>query len=161
MNTNQKSVSEIRVQDPLSEVTRKERRNLLISSFVGLIIVTTGLVPTKINSFGIEFSTTQRDSFFVLTSILIFYFLATFIVYASSDFVAWRISFNATRLGHLKDLEKERDPEPSPEKMKKLYERLWKWTKVSMPVSFLRALIEFVFPILFGLYAALKIIYYK
>jgi hypothetical protein len=39
---------EVRVRDPLSEVTRKERRILLGTSALGIIVAKVGLVPTKI-----------------------------------------------------------------------------------------------------------------
>ena len=153
-----KSVSEIRMQDPLMAVTRKVRRNLLISSFIGLIIVTTGLVPTKINSLGIELSTDQRDWFSIMTSLLIFYFLITFIIYAASDFIAWRISFNRTRLEFILDQEESKNIHTNRNELSNTYKNLWKLTRFSLPISSFRVFIEFVFPILFGLYSSTKIL---
>ena len=42
--------------DPLSEVTRKERRALLGISVLGGALVNIALVPEKLSTFGIEFA---------------------------------------------------------------------------------------------------------
>ena len=46
----------------------------------------------------------------------------------------------------------------SQDEMLKVYHKLWNWTRVSLPVSLLRIFVEFVFPIIFGFYTAIKIL---
>jgi len=84
---------EILLKDPLSEITRKERRSLLGVSAIGIAMVKTGLVPTKIPAFGIEFSQTNKLSFFIVLAAIVFYFLLAFLVYAIPDFLAWRMKY--------------------------------------------------------------------
>jgi hypothetical protein len=48
------SPEQIRLRDPLAEVTRRERRLLLGASIIGLTVAKTGLVPTKISALGVE-----------------------------------------------------------------------------------------------------------
>jgi len=50
------TASQIRVQDPLSAVSRSEQKILLGVSVLSITIVKTGLIPTKISALGIEFS---------------------------------------------------------------------------------------------------------
>jgi hypothetical protein len=47
-----KPPSEVRIQDPLSDVTRAERKTLLGLSAVGIVIAKSGLVPSKISALG-------------------------------------------------------------------------------------------------------------
>ncbi len=49
--------------------------------------------------------------------------------------VSWRISFNATRLEHMQTLDKNRVLSGNDERMSKVYNKLWYWTKISLPVS--------------------------
>ena len=60
--------------DPLSEVTRKERRMLLGLSMLGVFFAKTGIVPSKISTLGIELAATEQSSFFyVLAAMLVYY----------------------------------------------------------------------------------------
>lgn len=76
--------------DPLSEVTRKERRNLLIASFTGIAIATMGMVPTKLSALGIDFSPPAQNLFPLLVAIVVAYFLFAFATYGLADFFIWR-----------------------------------------------------------------------
>jgi hypothetical protein len=76
------------VFDFLSDLTRKERRNLLAASAIGIVVAKTGLVPTKIAALGIEFSPTDRTTFLKCLSGVVAYFLVAFIIYAADDYVA-------------------------------------------------------------------------
>lgn len=76
--------------DPLGEITRKERRNLLIAGTVGVLVAKAGLVPSKISALGIDLSAPAQDAFVMLVGLVIVYFLCAFIIYGVSDFFAWR-----------------------------------------------------------------------
>ena len=76
--------------DPLSEVTRAERKTLLLVSAIGIVMELTGLVPSKITTFGVEFSEADQDLLLGLFGGVVIYFLVAFLVYAWSDFLAWR-----------------------------------------------------------------------
>lgn len=81
----------IKIKNPLSEETRKERWHLLLISAVSITIVKTGLIPTKISALGIEFSqTNQRTLLNILIAITVYFALA-FVIYALSDFWTYRI----------------------------------------------------------------------
>src|SRR6267142_5712600 len=81
---------EIRVSDPLSPVTRSERRTLLAVSAIGIIIVKAGFVPTKISALGIEFSETNQVILVRTIAAVILYFLIAFVIYGITDFTASR-----------------------------------------------------------------------
>ena len=79
------SVEEPSVTDPLSEVTRRDRRALLAACIVGLAISAGGLVPERIETFGISVSAQQENSLLYILGGVICYFLLSFGVYASAD----------------------------------------------------------------------------
>jgi biopolymer transport protein ExbB/TolQ len=79
------SVADPSVTDPLSEVTRAERKALLASCVIGLAISVGGLVPEKIETFGIEVSATQEQNLLQILAGVITYYLIGFSIYAWSD----------------------------------------------------------------------------
>jgi len=76
--------------DPLSDISRRERRNLLIASTVGALMVHAGLIPKHISALGIDFEAPEQSSVLVLTAIVVGYFVAAFVTYAMADFMIWR-----------------------------------------------------------------------
>jgi hypothetical protein len=78
------------LDDPLKEITRKERKLLLAVSVLGIFLVKTGLIPTQISALGIQFTQTNQKGFLWVVSVVDIYFLCAFIIYATSDFLAWR-----------------------------------------------------------------------
>src|SRR5215208_4054054 len=83
------------LRDPLSEVTRKERVYLLGTSIVGIAILKTRLVPSRITALGIELEEGNQEIFLSLLGLVVLYFLAAFVVYAASDFLAWWEGYQA------------------------------------------------------------------
>ena len=76
--------------DPLSEVTRKERRSLLGIAMLGLALITIPLVPQKLSALGLEFSDINQKTFVNLYALLLTYYIVAFLVYAFADYIAWR-----------------------------------------------------------------------
>ena len=72
-------------KDPLSELTRKTRHNLLLAGLASIIITKAHIIPKKIAVLGIEFSEPQQEVFLYTLAGLIFYFLVQFSVYLLSD----------------------------------------------------------------------------
>lgn len=154
---------DIQLKDPLSEVTRKERRALLAVSTLGIVIAKTGLIPSKITALGIEFTRADQRSLLLSIAAIIFYFLIAFVVYAASDFLAWRLSYGWTLINE--EIEKRRLPEDAeknqPDLKREIIEeyRLSEiWFAMSKPMSFVRALLEFAIPIILGAYAVIVLL---
>jgi hypothetical protein len=84
------TAAEIRVRDPLTPVTRKERLYLLAVSMIGIAMVRTGLVPSKIATFGIELDQPNRNALLFLLALVTIYFLIAFVIYAASDYMTRR-----------------------------------------------------------------------
>ena len=82
--------NELLLDDPLKEVTRKERKMLLAVSVLAIVLVKTGLVPTKISALGVEFNETHQQALLLIVSLVDIYFLSAFVIYASTDFFVWR-----------------------------------------------------------------------
>jgi hypothetical protein len=160
--------SQIRVRDPLSEVTRNERRFLLGASIIAITIVRTGLVPSRISALGIEFSQTDQKSLLLVLALVTSYFVVAFALYATSDFIAWRLAFLAS-IRELVEQERKRRVEPATQSHRPRLERAEGYYRrsvkgfryvsiISGPTSFLRALFEFVLPLVVGVYAAVLLL---
>ena len=89
------------MSDPLKPETRKARLYLLGISMVGITIVYTGLVPQQITTLGITFGEADRRSLLFILALVILYFLAAFVVYGGSDFLASRTAFARVRWSDL------------------------------------------------------------
>lgn len=77
------------VADALTEVTRKERRNLLAVSALLIALTFGGLIPTEITALGITFAGRQRTALLLLLTGTNIYFLIAFSLYARADILAW------------------------------------------------------------------------
>jgi hypothetical protein len=159
---------EISLRDPLSDVTRKERRLLLGMSVIGIALVKTGLLPEKISALGIDFSETNQKSLLTVFSFVTIYFLVAFMIYAAADFIAWRISLYMAIAEAGERREKQLDEERSKwdpnddiikrkEHRDKHLEEIINREKLvffsTTPVSILRAIFEFLLPVIVGLYS--------
>lgn len=149
-----KRPSQIRLQDPLSDVTRAERKMLLGLSAVGLVIARSGLVPSRISALGIEFDRADQSALLGMLAAVIVYFLVAFVVYATSDFVAWRVAFRNAVLSSQREYEAQSDDQRAAED--RLRQRLrsghW-WAAASRSVSVTRAVFEFLVPLIIGVFA--------
>lgn len=67
-----------RLTDPLSEITRKERRNLLAASFIAGFVGYADLVPSEINGLGITFSAIDQSLLLKAGAVVVAYFLLAF-----------------------------------------------------------------------------------
>lgn len=89
------------LRDILREETRKERRNLLAVSAVGIVIVKAGLIPTKISALGIDFSQADQRTLLWILFGIVSYFLIVFAVYAMSDILTFLFSVTPKAEEHI------------------------------------------------------------
>ena len=80
-----------KLREPLSETTRKARKNLLALSVIGIAINRGGLIPKEISSLGIIFEQHNQDSLILLLAVIISYHLSAFIIYSFSESQAWKL----------------------------------------------------------------------
>ena len=78
-----------RLREPISDNTRKIRRELLVASTIGIVIVHAGLVPTRIDALGITLTESNQASFRYVVAGVVLYLTVAFLVYVSSEIVAW------------------------------------------------------------------------
>lgn len=169
--------AEVRLEDSLAPTTRRVRTGLLASSVLGLIMEKTGLVPNRIAGLDIEFGP-ERRGFIVLIALgAVAYFWISFLVYALSDFSKRRIALRNALLPQraienrrlFGDIEaRATDSVASPEDtalreaaaharfqdaIQTARERyLRPYWQMATPLGWLRDLLEFAFPIIFGGY---------
>jgi hypothetical protein len=73
------------LSDPLTELTRRERRMLLAVCAIGLIIAKTGFIPKKITALGIDFDPADQRTMLEIIAVIVTYLLVAFVFYALSD----------------------------------------------------------------------------
>jgi len=157
-----------RLRDALSNVTRRERRFLLGISLLGIVLINGELVPSKIAGFGIEFQSVTQHALLSIVAIVILYFLVAFIIYAVSDYLAWRLAVSKqfiekTVSRYEKDL-LGLFPQPGTtdeniEQFKLDLHNKFRFSfKLIIATSFFRGLFDFGLPIAVGCYALFLII---
>lgn len=159
-----KTSGEVKLSDPLSGVARKKRKFLLGSSILGITIVKAGFVPTKISALGIEFAKADQNSLLSVLGIIILYFLIAFLIYAASDIITWHGSFFRSLKASMVDRWKsEAEKDPVMEMSDYIDDFLKRpfsvrfVLRLTSPVSLLRAIFEFLLPIIVGIYAIIII----
>lgn len=160
--------------DPLTEVTRKERRMLLGLSVLGVALVKIPLVPEKIATLGIDFSRPNQKSFLLVYSLIVLYFLVAFLLYALTDYVAWR----RTRVRRYQEYTRQRVAsdvalgDAGRSMLEEKYQRAAEQSgnygglsyrgfasyQLAEVASWLRALFEFGLPIVFAAYSLFLLI---
>ena len=137
--------------DPLSDIARKERRNLLIASTLGVLVAWAGLVPNNISAFGIELSAPAQDAFVRLVALSVLYFTSAFILYGVSDFLIWRTRYQdyLERLESRMQNWSQEDQHKYDELQRNVPDIGWVY-KMSRPSAVARILFEYVVPILYG-----------
>ena len=144
------------LQDPLSEVTRKERRTLLGVGILAVAVVQANLIPNEIAAFGMKSSQIDPGALIGVLFLVVLYFLATFIAYGVPDFIAWKI--NLWKGMKTAAIEKQK---AVPDNMVATDQtrtddfdaRMSGWASWAGLTSLVRTLFDFVLPIGVGLYA--------
>lgn len=140
--------------DPLSEVTRKERRNLLLASTAGVLVAKMGLIPARISVLGVEFSPPAQQAFISLMSLIVGYFILAFVFYGMADFFVWRKKYqNYLVTSKSESLIWTQEDQFNYEELHHGIPRAaWLYT-MSKPVAFVRVAFEFFFPLIIGITA--------
>ena len=152
---------EAMLRDPLGDVARKERRSLLGISAIAILIGRTGLVPAKIENFGISFATPERQALLWVFVAVVVYYTAAFIVYAISDSLSWGYAVDRGNRELIKQSEaaaRRRDQlSPAPtntvDDQDDSPEEPWPLVGLVTPASLLRGAFDFVVPVLVAGYA--------
>jgi hypothetical protein len=163
------------LQDPLREVTRKERRTLLGVATTGIAVVLMGLEPKGISAFGITFDLVQYKRLLLVWGVIVLYFLVVFVIYAISDFFAFTLAtFRALRKRKMDDFQDEKVLEEKQAKLRsgaqddmnfwaaicegvetdereEVYSKLThRYHRPSQVISSLRMVVDFFLPALVG-----------
>lgn len=140
--------------DPLSDVSRRERRNLIITSALSALIAHTGLIPTQISALGIGFSPPAQVSFLIFLIVGIAYFLLAFATYGLTDFLIWRHKYQdyLIRVDSAIQNWTMEDQMAEDELSDSIPSNRWAFV-ASKPAAFFRIFFDFFLPIIIGVYA--------
>jgi hypothetical protein len=155
--------------DPLSDITRRERRSLLGLSVVAIATVKVPILPEKISALGIDFSLKNQQTFLSIFALVLAYYLAAFLIYAMTDYIAWRRSkvitqheYTRQKLSSSIALGKEAEKMLIEElaKDKEMSYRGFASYSAAVHASRLRAIFEFFVPIAVSAYASWNLVSY-
>ena len=76
---------ESKLQDPFCENTKKQKKNLLVFSVVGIAVAKAEIFPSQISALGVKFDQTDAGSLVNLLIGIIVYFLIIFVVCILSE----------------------------------------------------------------------------
>lgn len=96
---------DILLHGTLGEIARKERRMLLASATMGILVAWSGLVPSRIPAFGIEFSLGNRVALMRVAAAIIAYFWLAFVIYGTLDLIRWRLAHRQQVVAFLRKVE--------------------------------------------------------
>lgn len=164
-------IRQVLVSDALNETTRKERRNLLATSLIGIIMVKTRFLPSKISALGLEFTSADQSTIILIMAIITTYFIIAFIIYSISDILSWLLKYQ------LVTTKPERD-KSNPQQIMTLANTLIsnndnivdeidiskygrKLSILSKPVSLIRISFDIILPIFIGCYAIFCLIKFQ
>ena len=152
--------------DFLTQETRKTRKQLITFGFICIIIIHTGLIPESIPSLGIKFNDSNQSKLLMIFGIINIYLLISFIIYAFSDFITLRVELiNILQ----KKYEEKVTQNKTTDKASKIESNFikgelsreinnFKWIKsIYTPFLFVKVLLEFLFPLLVGVYALILV----
>ncbi|MGE0468147.1 MAG: hypothetical protein AB7L09_03695 [Nitrospira sp.] len=148
----------ILIKDPLSEVTRKERKAFLGVSVLAIAVMKANLLPSELSAFGVKIDNIRREWLITMLTAIVLYLLIVFMAYAFSDFLGWRIAFwegvkkRAIERKQLVAEEADGIPDDSLE-IVQCDEHRTAWSKKAIPVSIFRAFIDFGLPLFVGITA--------
>lgn len=134
---------------------------MLAASAVGVTMVKAGLIPEKISTLGVEFSQVDQRSILMVLASITLYFLVAFTLYAFSDFLAWRLvlfdSLGQIYVRRRKWITVKEAPTDDDTLLDQFYQenRLRYLFALSHPISILRAILDFLMPVIIGVYAVL------
>ena len=89
MTSSDEEVFDRQVTDPLSEVTRVDRRWLLVANVALAAMAYGGIVPSEINALGLKAAQLNRGVIFVIAWMTALYLFVSFALYVATDFKAW------------------------------------------------------------------------
>lgn len=150
------------LRDPLNETTRKTGRNLLISSTIGILITKAGLIPIKISSVGIEFSSSDINVLVIILGISILYFLMKFSISICSELQAWNLLYKSNKLEKLLDHARKKQDEFKnknfSEKAVEVQFSLMSTHRRTLWIISIRLFVEVLIPILMSIFSICYVI---
>ena len=151
--------------DPLSDISRRERRNLLASSVVGLLAARADLVPTRVSALGVDFGLIEQRAYVWVLCAVIAYFLLAFIAYGLSDYLTWDLKYKEyLRSADIKSEDWSREDQDAyderrhlEEPIQRIYERSHRVAKLRLAFEFLVPLVVSIITILFLIFKAFQL----
>jgi hypothetical protein len=160
-------MEDISINNSLSELSRRERKYLLMTSAIGVFVSWAGVVPTKISALGIELNSSEQKAFLLMLACIVTYFLLAFVIYGFKDFIEWRITYHSHRRNQTRkhliaihEFEEQDHPDGLEQEVDKRLKHI-RWPhRAKRPVIWLNIFFEFAFPILVSLFSIASLVTY-
>jgi len=127
------------------------------------------MLPTKITALGVDFNAADQRTVVKILAWILIYYAATFLAYAASDFITWRLRLSeAWRIFMTTEIPlpiRKEGPATGLDALQRAkYEMAAQRDNFAISaspwVSIIRAMIEFLLPIVFGIYVAVLLFRY-
>ena len=140
--------------DPLSGVTRNERRNLIAASFVVALMSMTHAYPKEFVSLGIKIDTSDLHYFIWGAITVVVYFIAAFVVYGLGDYMRARaLQYEYYKAVHVAGENWDEDDQAEIDALHRSIRPIdWIYIYGGSFLS-VRAFFEFIFPLCCGIAA--------
>ena len=149
------------ISDSLSQISRKERRSLLVASATSLLFSRAGIVPIKIDVLGIELSQPDQKYLTLIILMVVLYFSLAFFIYGTADVLVWvqnRVDYQNAIHSEPSNWNHEKDAPTEEAHYIEIYSYCW-YKPIINSVAFGRVIFDFLLPLIFGLYAAYSLLY--
>lgn len=161
--------------DPLTEVTRKERRSLLGISVATVVLTETGLYPTRIQVLGMDLDTALHASMraallWTLTAVLT-YFLVIFVVHLIIDVSNWsaagrRADYRNVKEGIADFYSRWSEDVANPDKVKEHLDLISakyvsfrdNYVRIALRARYARAVVDYFLPVLISIVAFVDLV---
>jgi hypothetical protein len=128
---------------------------LLIASLVGIFIAHVGVVPTRISALGLEFAAPAQRAFLIVSALVLGYLIAAFATYALTDYFIWRKSLYDYQVAvEIESGNWDMEDQQRYDEIHASVARIQWYYDWSSSLARTRILIEFVLPLLIGVYSA-------
>jgi hypothetical protein len=80
------------LKEPFTETTRKVRNHLMVAGLISILVADVGLIPSKIDTLGIEFTGVEQANLLKLLLAIMIYYVVSFSIYSISELSASKLT---------------------------------------------------------------------
>lgn len=145
--------------DPLGDISRRVKRNLLVVSVLGFLTSFANFIPEKISVLGIETSRVNQIAYIWILTAILAYFIIAFIILGLHDYACWKLKYENYKLkAEISSESWTRDNQAEYDMNREIYMGVEGVTRNAPRVMWLRICFEFYLPIVIAFASAVSLV---